>query len=34
VVREDVAPHTTVLGVPAVVISRRGSEDYIDPSEP
>ncbi len=34
VVREDVAPHTTVLGVPATVISQRGSEDYIDPSEP
>jgi serine O-acetyltransferase len=33
VVREDVAPHTTVLGVPATVISQRGSEDYIDPGD-
>jgi serine O-acetyltransferase len=33
VVREDVPPHTTVLGVPATIINQRGSEDYIDPGE-
>jgi hypothetical protein len=28
-VRSDVPAHNTVLGVPAVVISDRGSEDYL-----
>lgn len=30
-VNRDVPPHCTVVGVPAVVISQRGSEDYIVP---
>jgi serine O-acetyltransferase len=28
-VNRDVPPHTTVLGVPAVVVSQRGSEEYL-----
>ncbi len=28
-VNRDVPPHTTVLGVPAVVVSERGSEEYL-----
>lgn len=32
-VTSDVAPHTTVIGVPAHVKNTRGSEEYLDPQE-
>ena len=33
-VNRDVPPHSTVLGVPAVVISERGSADYLGDAPP
>jgi serine O-acetyltransferase len=32
-VTSDVAPHTTVIGVPAQIKNTRGSEAYLDPEE-